>query len=141
MALRRPAFRTTSASKMIQRDLHVSSKQGLHPEASNTTCIQKRPIRPPCFTSCVSIKLNARLTFRSIQRDHRVSRQESQVQQMRFASSRRLKAILASSSIRAASSLSNTIACPCFNSTLVKAIVNSTGSTVHQQTNQNSDKF
>ena len=49
------------------------------------------------------------------------------------------------SSTRAASSLFKTELYPCFcnhfNSTLEKAIINFIGSTVHQQTNQISDKF
>ena len=66
MALRRPAFWMTFTSKMFQRDLRVSTKRGSRLEASNAISA--------FHENRVSDKLNARLTFRSIERDPLVSR-------------------------------------------------------------------
>jgi len=53
VALKRPAFQMIFVSRMIQCDLRVSSKQGLHPEASNATFA--------FHESHISNKLNTRL--------------------------------------------------------------------------------
>ena len=110
------------ASRSIQCDLRVSPELRFN-QAQCEAHVQKHPIRSPWFKA----------------------RQESHLQQIKFAPSRRRRAILASSSTSATFSLSNTRVCPFFcnqfNSILAKSIIKSTSLTVHQQTNQSSDKF
>ena len=105
MAPRRIAFQTTSASRIIQRNHCILSKQSSRSKASNTTSA--------FHESHVSNKLNVRLTFRSTQ--HAIMHFKVKTR-VAFSTERP-----ASSSIKAASSLASTRVfprfCNLFNST------------------------